>query len=67
VEQEIGDLVEAGMNERSWTLRRHAAHCRFAARSAVNERRRSDLFTIAIKAEDEADTIDALEPARQDC
>ena len=50
------------MDDKAGDLRRHAAHCRFMARSSVTERTRTILFTMAIELDGQADLIDAVRP-----
>lgn len=50
------------MDDKAGDLRRHAAHCRFMARSALTGRMRTILSTMASELDDQADAMDALKP-----
>ena len=50
------------MNDEAGDLRRHAAHCRFMARSALTQRARTILSTMASELDGQADAIDAAKP-----
>jgi hypothetical protein len=41
------------MDDKAGDLRRHAASCRFMARSAVSMRTRTDLFAVAYELDEE--------------
>ncbi|HEX6409311.1 MAG TPA: hypothetical protein VFZ88_01825 [Sphingomicrobium sp.] len=55
------------MDDKAGDLRRHAAHCRFMARSALSERMRTILFTMATEFDDQADAINAARPIVPEC
>ena len=48
------------MDDKATDLRRHAAHCRFMARTAVTYHTRTILCTMAVELEGQADVLDAL-------
>lgn len=50
------------MDDTAADLRRHAAHCRFIARSAISERTRTILFTMATEFDDQAAVLDSGQP-----
>jgi hypothetical protein len=50
------------MDDKAGDLRRHAAHCRFMARSALTGRTRTILSTMASEFDDQADAMAALKP-----
>ena len=54
------------MDDKAGDLRRHAAHCRFIARSALSERTRTILFTMAMEFDEQADAI-AARPIVPEC
>jgi len=55
------------MDGKARDLRRHAANCRFMARSAVSVRARTDLFAMAMELDDEAAALDAADPIDPEC
>ena len=50
------------MNDKAGDLRRHAAHCRFMARSSFSQRTRTILCTMASEFDEQADAMDAVKP-----
>jgi hypothetical protein len=50
------------MDDKAGNLRRHAASCRFQARSAVSMRTRTVFFTMAYEMDEEAAAIDRADP-----